>query len=559
MTGIDLPARLAELVALPSETEWVEFKHNNSNTQEIGEYLSALSNAASLHGKPTGYIVWGIEDGTHKPVGTTFRPKQAKKGNEELENWLLRLLHPRIDFTIHEFQYQGVHLVLFAIQAANSTPVRFDGEEFIRVGSYKKKLKDYPEKARQLWQILSNSPIDWSAQPVPAATFADLDPDALTFARTQYRQKHPEHAADAETWDDTTFLNKAKLCLNGKITRTALLLLGKPESTHHLSPSQARITWVLKDDQDIEKDYQHFDPPFLLASNKILQKIRNLTIRHLPSGTLFPQEVTQYDPWVIRETLHNCIAHQDYTLRGRINLVESPDALLFTNLGGFIPGTVEQMIQSDAPPDVYRNSFLAHAMVNLNMIDTIGSGIKRVFRLQQERSFPLPDYELHDPQKVVVLLHGEILDENYTELLLTCHNELNLIDVIALDKVQKKHPIDEDAFKRLKSQGLVEGRRPNLFVSAKIAAATGDKATYIKNRAFDRLHYREMVVAYLRQFGDATRADFEKLLMGKLSDLLNDRQKKDFIRNLLQDLKRDGVIEPNGPNRWARWRLSKRP
>ena len=217
------------------------------------------------------------------------------------------------------------------------------------------------------------------------------------------------------------------------------------------------------------------------------------------------------------------------------------------------------MIQSDAPPDVYRNSFLAHAMVNLNMIDTIGSGIKRMFRLQQERSFPLPDYELHDPQKVVVLLHGEILDENYTELLLTCHNELNLIDVIALDKVQKKHPIDEDAFKRLKAQGLVEGRRPNLFVSAKIAAATGDKATYIKNRAFDRLHYREMVVAYLRQFGDATRADFEKLLMGKLSDLLNDRQKKDFIRNLLQDLKRDGVIEPNGPNRWARWRLSKRP
>ena len=171
----------------------------------------------------------------------------------------------------------------------------------------------------------------------------------------------------------------------------------------------------------------------------------------------------------------------------------------------------------------------------------------------------LTKIRLHDPQKVVVLLHGEILDENYTELLLTCHNELNLIDVIALDKVQKKHPIDEDAFKRLKAQGLVEGRRPNLFVSAKIAAATGDKATYIKNRAFDRLHYREMVVAYLRQFGDATRADFEKLLMGKLSDLLNDRQKKDFIRNLLQDLKRDGVIEPNGPNRWARWRLSKRP
>ncbi len=554
MTSAELQAKLDELLRLPAETEWVEFKHNNDNPQEIGEYLSALSNGAALHGKRTAYLVWGIEDGTHAVLGTTFRPKQAKKGNEDLESWLLRQLSPRIDFTIREFERNGAPVVLFAVQAANSTPVRFSGEAFIRVGSYKKKLKDFPEKERQLWQILSESPEDWSAQVVKGATLAYLDPAALVFARTQYRQKHPQQTAEADAWDDPTFLNKTKVCVGGKVTRAALLLLGKPESAHLLSPAQARITWVLRDENKQEKDYEHFDLPLILAGDKVLQKVRNLTVRHLPSGTLFPHEVTQYDPWVMREILHNCIAHQDYTMGGRINVVETPDTLLFTNLGSFIPGSVEEMIRSDAPPEVYRNPFLAQAMVNLNMIDTIGSGIKRMFTRQRERSFPMPDYELDDPKKVAVRLTGQVLDENYTQLLLS-QTELDLMDVIALDKVQKKRPVDEESFKRLKALKLIEGRRPNLFVSAQIAAATGDKAAYIKNRAFDKQHYKDMVVAYLEKFGEATRADLDALLLAKLSDVLEDKQKRLFIMNLLQEMKREGLIAPEGSRRWTRWRL----
>ena len=258
-------------------------------------------------------------------------------------------------------------------------------------------------------------------------------------------------------------MNKSKVCVGGKVTRTAVLLLGKSEAAHLLSPAQARITWVLRDDKQQEKDYQLVDLPFVLAGDKLFPKIRNLTVRHLPSGTLFPNEVTQYDPWVIRETLHNCVAHQDYLMGGRINVVETPDTLLFTNLGSFIPGTVEEMILSDAPPEIYRNPFLAQAMVNLNMIDTIGSGIKRMFTRQWERSFPMPDYELDDPKRVAVRLTGQVLDENYTQLLLS-KAELDLMDVIALDKVQKKRALDEESFKRLKARKLIEGRRPNLFV-----------------------------------------------------------------------------------------------
>jgi ATP-dependent DNA helicase RecG len=556
MISSELHSKLDELLRLDSETEWVEFKHNHEKPAEIGEYISAISNGAALHGKKLGYIVWGIESSTHKVIGTAFQPRRRKVGNEELENWLLHLLNPRIDFTIHEFQRAGLPVVLFEIQAANSMPVRFQQEAFIRVGSYKKKLKDFPEKERKLWQILSSTREDWSARVVESAALADLDPQAVQFARVQYQTKYPQHAAEIFGWDDATFLNKAKVCVSGKLTHAGLLLLGKEESTHVFSPAQARITWVLRDDSNIEKDYQHFTAPLILASDQLLGKIRNLTIRHLPSGTLFPHEITQYDPWVIRETLHNCIAHQDYSAGGRINVIESPESLLFTNLGSFIPGTVEEMIRSDAPPEVYRNPFLAQAMVNLNMIDTIGSGIKRMFTLQRQRSFPMPDYELSDPNKVMVRLTGRVLDENYTRLLMS-QASLDLMDVIALDKVQKKRQLDDDAFRRLKQRKFIEGRRPNLFVSAKIADVTGDRAAYIKNRAFDKAHYKDMIVAYLQKFGQGTRSEMDGLLMEKLSDALDGKQKKRYITNLLQEMKKEGHISPDGTTRWAKWRISK--
>src|SRR3990170_2287693 len=536
ITG-DLQNKLDDLLRLDSETEWVEFKRNNDKPEEIGEYLSAISNGAALHGKKFGYIVWGVEASTHKVVGTTFQPKRRKIGGEELENWLLRLLTPRIDFTIHAFERAQLPVVLFEIQAANSTPVRFKQEAFIRVGSYKKKLKDFPEKERKLWKILSSTQTDWSAEVVEGATVDDLDTRAMQFARVQYQKKYPHQTTDLFGWDDATFLNKEKVCIGGKLTHAALLLLGKEESTHFLSPAQAWLTWVLRDENNIEKDYQHFTAPLILASDQLLGKIRNLTIRQLPSGTLFPNEITQYDPWVIRETLHNCIAHQDYPAGGRINVVETSESLLFTNLGSFIPGTVEEMIKSDAPPEVYRNPFLAQAMVNLNMIDTIGSGIKRMFTLQRQRSFPMPDYELSDPNKVVVRLTGRILDENYTQLLMR-QTEIDLMDVIALDKVQKKRSLDDETFKRLKQRKFIEGRRPNLFVSAKIADVTGDRAAYIKNRAFDKAHYKELIVAYLQKFGQCTRSDMDGLLMEKLSDALDGKQKKRYITNILQEMKK---------------------
>ena len=176
---------------------------------------------------------------------------------------------------------------------------------------------------------------DWSEDVCEDATMDDLELQAVDFARVEFGKKYPALAEEMKSWSDKVFLNKAKLAINGKLTKTAILLLGKPESTHFISPIIGRMTWVLKDEKGKDLDYEHFDPPFLLASQKLREKIRNLKYRYMPDQTLFPEELLKFDPWVIREALHNCIAHQDYELKGKIVVVEYPDELIFYKYGKF--------------------------------------------------------------------------------------------------------------------------------------------------------------------------------------------------------------------------------
>lgn len=363
---------------MPAETEWVEFKVNYYEPQEIGEYISALSNSACLHQKDYGYLVFGVENKTHAVKGTTFKPKKKKVGNEELENWLARLLSPRIDFKVFEFEYEGHPIVIFKIDPTHNTPVRFNGTEYIRIGSYKKRLADFPEKARKIWS--SEPLIDWSAQICEGATIKDLDEEAISVAKAKYKaeNKNRPFAFEIDKWDTTTFLDKAKITVNGKITNSAIILLGKPESTHFISPAVARITWKL---EGTESAYEHFDPPFYLNINKVYQKIRNIKYKILPDNILIPIEVDKYEQWVILEALNNCIAHQDYSLQSKIVVTELSGELIFTNAGSFFEGTVEDYTLGDKTPEKYRNFFLSQAMNNLVMIDTVGHGIKKMFYL----------------------------------------------------------------------------------------------------------------------------------------------------------------------------------
>lgn len=547
----ELTALLDRLRSEPHESEWLEFKANRFEPQQLGEYLSALANSACLLGKPRAYLVFGIEDGSHAVVGTTFDPQAEKgSGNQLLPLWLSLGLHPNTGFEIHPFTYHGQRVVLFEIHPAFDQPVKFYGTAYIRDGSSKTELALYPEKQRQIWQRR----VDWSAQVCERASLADLDPAAIAKARTEYKTKFPAKAAEVDGWDDATFLNKAKLTIQGALTNAALLLLGLPESTSLLSPAVARISWLLKNERNENQDYEHFEPPFLLNVDKVLARIRNLTVRELPSGTLFPVEMSQYDPWVIREALHNCIAHQDYGLRGRIQVVESPQGLTLTNVGGFLPGRVETVIEQDAPLEIYRNPFLAEAMVNLNMIDTQGGGIKRMFQAQRKRFFPMPDYDLSQPERVVVNIQGRILDERYTRLLMS-RADLDLSTIMLLDRVQKNQIISAGDNKRLKAAKLVEGRYPNLVVAAEIAAATGQKAKHIRDRGLDSKFYRDYILELIREHHPVSREDIDKLLLDKLPEVLSEEQKLTKIHNLLRNMAKVGLIRNDGGRKYPRWVL----
>jgi len=557
MTPEELKAKLKEMVALPAETEWIEFKEakNNYNFNDLGKYFSALSNEANLNGQPAGWLVFGVTDKPPRKIcGTNYRLQEP--GLERLKLEISQHTNNQTTFLkIHELKngQSQKRVILFQIPpAARGIPTSWKGHYYGRIHE---SLSPLP--LQKLDQIRGQATFeDWSAQICEGATLEDLDSQAIAFARDKYKEKHPELAEEVDKWDDITFLNKSKVCIDGKITRTAIVLLGKNEAEHFLHPAVAQISWILKDANGLEKDYQLFGPPLILAVDQVFARIRNLTYRYMRSETLFPTEITQYDSWVIRETLHNAIAHQDYAQGGRINVVEESESLLFTNLGEFLPGSVEEVIRRDAPPEFYRNRFLANSMVELKMIDTIGSGIKRMFMRQRQRSFPMPDYDLSEQGRVKVRIIGKILDERYTRMLMM-RTDLDLMDVISLDKVQKGKSLTEDEFKPLKKGHLIEGRRPKLFVSAEVAAATDTKADYIKKRAFDKEFYKKLVLKYLEEFEEVSRQDIDRLLMDKISDAFTDGQKKTYINNLLQEMRREGTIESSGTTRWAKWVIPK--
>ncbi|GAB6013630.1 ATP-binding protein, partial [Viscerimonas tarda] len=321
---------------------------------------------------------------------------------------------------------------------------------------------------------------------------------------------------------DEEFLDKARVTLDGKITNTAILLLGKSEASALLSPAIGQITWVLK---DAPEGYEHFYTPFILTVNKTLACIRNLKYRYMIDDTsLFPNEVTHYDEWVIREALNNAVAHQDYSKSCRIIVLEYNDRLIFENAGSFIPESVEDAIHYNRPQPYYRNPFLVAAMVNLNMIDTVGSGIKKMFTIQRDRFFPLPTYNISDEKHTEVTIHGELINENYSRQLFK-HPELSLDDVIALDKVQKKLPISKDALNRLRSLDLIKGR-------SSLVEIVGS----IKSVDFTNKDFKEMVLNLLREKGSVSREEIEKLIMPFLPQDLPVEKKQKKISNVLVGL-----------------------
>ena len=480
--------------------EWKEYKNlkNSFCGDEKNDVISYVSAIANMEG---GHLVIGVHDKTLEIVGTDTYNYDRQKAILRLTERCANLSTEGLD--IEEFIADDTNRKVWVIHIPKHLPKR---PVFAHNKAWQRIEDSLVEMTAERMSAILDEPIfsdtDWSAQIVPDATIDDLDEVAIAKARKMFKKVHtriPE--AEVNAWSVETFLSKCGIMKNGGITRAAIILRGKYESAFKLRPAVAQVTWTRRDENKDVVDYEHFTVPFILTVDEILSRIENLTMREMPGGTLFPDTMKHYDDYTIREALHNCIAHQDYTMQQRINFVENPTYLFYSNAGNFIPGTLENALANEEPQAYFRNECLCRAMVDFNMIDTVSRGIKKMFNEQWRRHFPMPDYDIDaENRKVSVRIYGNEINEQYTNLLKT-NKSLTLWDCISLDSIQKGRSIHEEIAQNLLSRGLIEGETPNYTISLGIAKATRQLQDYTKQKGLDKEKIKQMVLQYLKNAG----------------------------------------------------------
>ena len=548
MTELELQQYL--LREYPQENarcEWKEFKNlkNSFCGDEKNDVISYVSAIANMDG---GDLVIGVHDKTLEIVGTDTYNYDKQKAILRLTERCVNLSTE--DLYIDEFITDDTNRKVWVIHIPKHLPKR---PVFAHNKAWQRIEDSLVEMTTERMSTILDEPIfsetDWSAQIVSDATIDDLDEVAIAKARMMFKKVHsriPE--AEVNAWTVETFLSKCGIMKNGGITRAAIILLGKYESAFKLRPAVVQVTWTRRDEKQDVVDYEHFTVPFILTVDEILSKIENLTMREMPGGTLFPDTMKQYDDYTIREALHNCIAHQDYTMQQRINFVENPTYLYYSNAGSFIPGTLENALTNEEPQAYFRNECLCRAMVDFNMIDTVSRGIKKMFNEQWRRHFPMPDYEIDAKnRKVSVRIYGNEINKQYTNLLKT-NDSLTLWDCISLDAVQKGRTIHEDVAQNLLNRGLIEGEAPNYTISLGIAKATNQLQGYTKQKGLDKEKMKQMILQYLKNAGTdgAKRDSIYKYVKDVMPQVKTHEQQLRLLGDILSALSVDKLIYAKG-------------
>ena len=526
------------------ENEVVEFKkaENSFDFDDLGKYFSALSNEANLRGFDFAWLILGYDEKKHQLVGTSYKNGEGALNNVK-HDFAQHTTDGQTFREIIPIEVEGKRILMFKIPASpRNIVMKWKGIAYGRDGESLKPLNQSKQD-----EIRRQTPEpDWSAEIVPDATIDDLDEVAIAKARKMFKKVHSRiPTEEVNRWSTEEFLSKCELMVNGKLTRAAIILLGKMFSDSKLRPAVAEVTWTLRDEKQDVVDYEHFSVPFILTVDEILAKIHNLTLREMPGETLFPDTMKQYDDYTIREALHNCIAHQDYTMRQRINFVENPGFLYYANGGSFIPGTLENALATNGPQRFFRNACLCKAMVHFNMIDTVSRGIKKMFTEQMERRFPMPDYEIdNDKREVAVRIYGNAINERYTKLLKDNKN-LTLHDCISLDAIQKGHRIDENIAQDLLKRGLIEGEAPDYTISLSVAKASKQLPGYTKVKGLEREKIKHMVLQYIQNAGSdgAKRSDILEYLQGTLPIRNTNEQNSQMVGNILKELAAEGNVQ----------------
>lgn len=530
--------------------EWKEMKNlkNSFAGDEKNDVISYISAIANMEG---GHLVIGVRDKSLEIIGTDLN-----KFNLDAQTAVLKLLEHCTNLSsegldIEEYVTEDEHKVVWIIHIPKHLPRR---PVFAHRKAWQRVEDSLIEMTQERLAVILDEPVyeanDWSAEIVPNATIDDLDELAVAKARIMFKKVHASNipAAEVDAWSTEDLLSNSGIMSEGKLTRAAIILLGKPVSVFKLRPAVVEVTWTLRDERQDVVDYEHFTVPFILTVDKILSKIHNLTMRELPGGTLFPETMKQYDDYTIREALHNAIAHQDYTLQQRINFVENPGYLYYANGGSFIPGSLQKALETKGPQRHFRNECLCRAMVNFNMIDTVSRGIKKMFNEQRLRHFPMPDYDIDLLNKEVgVTIYGNTINEKYTQLLK--HNEtLSLEDCILLDAVQKGHRIPEEHAVDLLNRGLLEGDPSEYGISLDIAKKTKQLPDYTRNRGLAKEKMMQMILQYLQNAGTigAKRDSIYEYIKDVMPQMKTHEQKLRMLGDMLNALSADRRIYAKG-------------
>jgi len=388
--AIQLPSLLKRLTALPHETEWVEFKRNNYSPEMIGEYLSALSNSAALHREEAGYIVWGVQDESRDIVGTTFKPRQKKIGNEELENWLATQLFPRVNFKIHEFDYNGNHMVIFEVPPANYTPVRFKEIEYIRVGSYKKKLKEFSEKERELWALFSQTTFEKGIAEKSVSSDVVLSQLDYPAYFEVIGQRLPDNRAGilARLIQEKFIIGKGGDLFD--VTNLGAILFAKDLSLFETLSRKALRVIIYKGSNRVETIREQTSiKGYAIGFHGAISFINDQLPQNEQIGQALRKEVRMYPEIAIRELVANALIHQDFSLSGTGPMVEIFSDRIETTSPG-IP-LIDTLRFIDEPP-ISRNESLAAFMRRINICEERGSGIDKVIFHVELFQLPAPKF-----------------------------------------------------------------------------------------------------------------------------------------------------------------------
>lgn len=411
---------LKELLKLPNETEWVEFKHNNQKAELIGEYISSLSNSAALLGKQCGYVVWGVDDETHDVVGTSFKPSLVRHKQQELESLLLQKITPKIHFTFHEFTFDDLPVVVLEIQAATHIPVAFDQAEYIRVGSYKKKLKFYQEKERELWRVFDRVPFE------KLIAVEHVEPDEVLrlldypayFELTE--QPHPEDRAGIlSRLAEDGMIEKGAAGYWDITNLGAILFAKRLGEFRHLKRKVVRL--ILYNNKSRIETIREIEGVKGYASGfeGLIETINNLVPRNEIVGQALRKTVPMYPELAIRELVANAIIHQDFSMSGTGPMIEIfSDRMEICNPGAPLVDTQRFL---DSPPRS-RNEALASFLRRVGICEERGSGIDKVVFQTEYYQLPAPLFERTDDHtRAVLFAHREFRDMDKEDRIRACY------------------------------------------------------------------------------------------------------------------------------------------